>query len=76
MKEIIAWAVLAILVILGALYASGARADFFQDEWACRADVLRYCPKLYDGKSVISCLQNHRASLTKACSGFLLDRGL
>lgn len=75
MTDVLKWLLLAVVILLGGTYfAYGQYKPSPQDVAACGEDVRRFCP-VHDGMAIISCLQNHRQSLSKACASLLLDRG-
>ena len=75
--------VAVITVLLASSLASGAafaqtqfRPPSSPDERACRGDARRYCKEFFpDQFRVLSCLQSHRARLSRACRGVLDSHG-
>jgi Cysteine rich repeat len=68
-----------VLMAATALMATGASAQGAgpREHDACARDVSRYCrARMNDGDSVVlSCLQQNRAKLSKACAKVLADHG-
>jgi hypothetical protein len=66
--------VAAFIVVSSAAIAQGAP----EEQTACRPDVRRFChavkPGTHDG-SFLSCLQEHRARLSRACRAMLESHG-
>jgi len=42
---------------------------------ACSADRYRYCQKIEGIPAIVSCLQEHRQVISKACDAFLKEHG-
>ena len=59
------------------LMAASASAQGAREHDACARDVSRFCrAHMNDGDSVVlSCLQQNRARLSKACAKVLTDHG-
>lgn len=53
------------------------RSGTKQEQQACTRDVTRFCRKLMDQGDlvILSCLQQHRPKLTKACQQVLVSHG-
>ena len=50
-----------------------------KEQAACRPDVRRYCSSIKPGSDsfvFLSCLQAHRAKLSKACLAVLVSNGV
>ena len=73
--------VLASLTFLACFQAVAANAyqGNAKEQAACRPDVRRYCSTIKPGADegmFLSCLQAHRAKLSKACNGVLTSHGV
>ena len=66
-----------LLIIPLIVMASGALAQSTREHDACTRDVTRFCrTHLNDSDQVVlSCLQQHRARLSKACAKVLTEHG-
>ncbi|HEY0329746.1 MAG TPA: hypothetical protein VGC77_11670 [Rhodopseudomonas sp.] len=67
-----------LFVVPALLLATGAQAQQGQrQDPGCARDVQRFCrAQINDGDMVIlSCLQEHRARLSRACAKALADNG-
>jgi hypothetical protein len=61
-----------------AVMAQGqGRSGTPEEQKACAKDVSRYCRSVMDQSDlvVLSCLQQHRPKLSKACNGVLVSHG-
>jgi hypothetical protein len=72
----LALTLLSLSVSTGAI-AQQQRSGTPEEQKACSRDVQRFCrPVIDQGDLVIlSCLQQNRAKLTKACNQVLVDHG-
>ena len=77
--------VVALLLIATVASAQNqARPSGKPDDDACKADSHRYCPHVFpaqrdlppDQFEMLSCLQEHRAKLSKACNEMLKGHGI
>ncbi len=74
---------LALIALLFAFAGTAAfaqqpqRSGTKQEQEACTRDVTRYCRKLMDQGDlvILSCLQQNREKLTKACRQVLASHG-
>jgi hypothetical protein len=61
-----------------AVIAQGqSRSGTPEEQKACAKDVSRYCRAVMDQSDlvILSCLQQHRAKLSKSCDGVLVSHG-
>ena len=76
--------VIALLLISNIASAQNrARPNAAPDDDACKADSHRYCQRVFPAQRdlppdqfEISCLQEHRAKLSKACNEMLKGHGV
>lgn len=77
--------VIVLLVISNvALAQNRVRPNAARDDDACKADTHRYCQHVFpaqrdlppDQFEMLSCLQEHRAKLSKACNEMLKGHGV
>jgi hypothetical protein len=68
---------LSLTVSTGAIAQQQQRSGTPEEQKACSRDVQRFCrPVIDQGDLVIlSCLQQNRAKLTKACNQVLVSHG-
>jgi hypothetical protein len=69
---------LSVLLSPVLLFATGASAQEFQrNDQGCGRDASRFCRAVLDQGDmvVLSCLQQHRAKLSKVCAKTLADNG-
>jgi cysteine rich repeat protein len=66
-----------VLVFPLIIVATGALAQSAHEHDACARDVTRFCrAQMNDGDQVVlSCLQQNRSRLSKACQKVLTDHG-
>jgi hypothetical protein len=72
------FAAVAVLVSLQAIPAIAYEGSS-KEQAACRPDVRRFCSSLKPGADqgmFLSCLQAHRAKLSKACNAVLASHGV
>jgi hypothetical protein len=67
------WILLAALILL--CIANVHAADQPQPYTVCAADRYRYCRSVNGIPEIISCLQEHRAVISRACDAFLREHG-
>ena len=74
-KFFIALALLSVSVSTGAI--AQQRSGTPDEQKACSRDVSRFCRAVMDQGdfTVLACLQQNRAKLTKACSQVLTNHG-
>ena len=70
----------SILLIAAAIVFSGTAlaqsSGTLEEQAACRASVKRYCAQaIQGGDIVLSCLQQNRPRISKACRQVLLKHG-
>jgi hypothetical protein len=70
------------LILLSLSFSTGAiaqqqRSGTPEEQAACSRDVQRYCRQIIDQGDfvILSCLQQHRPKLTKACDQVLKNHG-
>jgi len=84
MVRCISLVVALLLVANVALAQSRARPNAASEGDACKVDSHRYCQHVFpaqrdlppDPFEMLSCLQEHRAKLSKACNEMLKGRGV
>ena len=61
----------------GALAQASNRSVTAQEQKACAKDVSRYCRTVMNEADlvILSCLQQHRAKISKACDAVLASHG-
>jgi len=66
-----------VFVVTAAEAQHQGRSGTKQEQDACTRDVTRFCRKLMDQGDlvILSCLQQNRAKLTKACEQVLVRHG-
>ncbi|RIK96894.1 MAG: hypothetical protein DCC74_09200 [Proteobacteria bacterium] len=66
-----------VFVVTAAEAQNQGRSGTKQEQDACTRDVTRYCRKLMDQGDlvILSCLQQNRTKLTKACQQVLVRHG-
>ena len=76
-KFFLALSLLSISVSTGAIAQPAPRSGTPEEQEACSRDVQRYCRPVIDQGdfTVLACLQQNRAKLTKACDKVLKDHG-
>jgi hypothetical protein len=64
-------------VATGALAQAPNRSGTPQEQKACAKDVSRYCRAVMNDADlvILSCLQQHRAKISKACNAVLVSHG-
>ena len=74
MNTFVATSFLALIMTTGITNAGGTR----QEEEACTKDVTRFCrPLINQGDlTILSCLQQNRGRLKRACQQVLINRGV
>ena len=74
-KSFLALVLLSLSVSTGAVAQQGRGTA--EEQKACARDVQRYCRQVIDDGDlvVLSCLQQNRAKLTKACNQVLTNHG-
>ena len=57
--------------------AQGQRSGTAQEQAACSRDVQKYCRKIMDQGDlvILSCLQQNRPNISKACNAVLVSHG-
>ncbi len=70
--------VLALLLVLGPISSAFAQhAGTPQEQRACSRDASRFCrSELGNDMAVQQCLQQHRAKLSRTCSGVFASHGM
>jgi hypothetical protein len=70
-------ALLSLSVSGGAIAQQQQRSGTPEEQKACAHDVQKYCRAVMDDADliVLSCLQQNRAKLTKACDQVLVSHG-
>lgn len=70
-------ALLLTAVTTGAMAQQPQRSGTPQEQAACSRDVQRFCRKIMDQGDlvVLSCLQQNRPKITKACNQVLVSHG-
>lgn len=65
---------IALVIVVSPVLGQGGTPE---EQRACSADVKRYCRKVIsEGDfSILACLQQNRAKISKTCQKVLLDRG-
>lgn len=73
LKFLFALALLSVSIPAGAVARSGTP----QEQAACSRDVQRFCRPVIDQGdfTILACLQQHRAKLSKACDQVLKNNG-
>ena len=73
LKFLFALALLSLSIPTGAVARSGTP----KEQAACTRDVQRFCRPVIDQGdfTILACLQQHRAKLTKACDRVLKNNG-
>jgi hypothetical protein len=76
-KFLFALTVLSVSASSGAVAQQQQRSGTPQEQAACSRDVQRYCRPVIDQGdfTILACLQQHRAKLTKACDQVLKNNG-
>lgn len=61
----------------GALAQAANRSGTPQEQKACAKDVSRYCRTVMNDSDlvILSCLQQHRAKISKPCDAVLVSHG-
>jgi hypothetical protein len=61
----------------GALAQAGNRSGTAQEQKACAKDVSRHCRTVMNESDlvILSCLQQHRAKISKSCDAVLKSHG-
>jgi hypothetical protein len=80
----ISFAIILLLIANVASAQNRARPNAAPDDDACKVDSHRYCQHVFpaqrelppDQFEMLSCLQEHRAKLSKACSEMLKGHGI
>jgi hypothetical protein len=64
-------------VATGALAQAPNRSGTPREQKACAKDVSRYCRAVMNDADlvILSCLQQHRAKISKACNAVLVSHG-
>lgn len=70
-------ATLFVSTATGALAQAAARSGTAKEQKACAKDVSRYCRTVMNEADlvILSCLQQHRAKISKACDAVLTSHG-
>jgi len=65
---------IALIVIASPVFAQSGTPE---EKRACSADVKRHCRKVISegDMSILACLQQNRAKISKACQKVLVDHG-
>ena len=80
----ISFVIVLLLIANVASAQNRARPNAAPDDDACKADTHRYCQHVFpaqrdlppDQFEMLSCLQEHRAKLSKACNEMLKGHGI
>ena len=80
----ISFVIVLLLIANVASAQNRARPNAAPDDDACKADTHRYCQHVFpaqrdlppDQFEMLSCQQEHRAKLSKACNEMLKGRGI
>ena len=76
-KSFFVAALLALSVSAGAVAQQQQHGGTAEEQKACAHDVQKYCRAVMNDSdlTVLSCLQQNRAKLTKACDQVLVSHG-
>lgn len=76
-KFLFALTLLSVSVPAGAIAQQQSRSGTAQEQAACSRDVQRFCRPVIDQGdfTILACLQQNRAKLTKACNQVLKNHG-
>jgi hypothetical protein len=76
-KFLVVLSLLSVAATSGAFAAEGQHSGTEQEQKACAHDVQKYCRPLMDQGDlvILSCLQQNRPKLTKACNDVLVSHG-
>jgi hypothetical protein len=77
MPKLILAVILASAALSSVAVAQQQRSGTKQEQEACSRDVSRYCRPLMDQGDlvILSCLQQNRPKISKACNQVLLSHG-
>jgi hypothetical protein len=76
-KSLVALALLLVSTSTGAFAQQPQRGGTEEEQRACSRDVSRFCRPVMEQSDlvILSCLQQNRAKISKACNQVLLSHG-
>jgi hypothetical protein len=77
LKFLFALTLLSVSVATGAIAQQQQRSGTAEEQAACSRDVQRFCRPVIDqgDLTILACLQQNRAKLTRACDQVLKNHG-